>query len=144
MIVAIRLSLAEILRGVLRHSQKEHNFEYGKEIFLDETQGICVFIFCCQCGIALTLTQDFMVHTGREYTYKCSYCDERVIYLELLKEHMKFKQVSLSGDLLILARSMILRRKWKVSRMFWGSGTTIEEVQQFFLTMEQKRKSFWM
>ena len=53
---------------------------------------------CCQCGTAMTSTQDFMVHTGREHTYKCSYCDKIVNHLGLLKEHMKFKQVSLSGE----------------------------------------------
>ena len=53
---------------------------------------------CCQCGTAMTSTQGFMVHTGREHTYKCSYCDKIVNHLGLLKEHMKFKQVSLSGE----------------------------------------------
>ena len=51
----------------VRNSKRGSKFVYGKEAFLDESQGICAFIFiCCRCGIALTSTQHFIAHTGSE------------------------------------------------------------------------------
>ena len=34
---------------------------------------------------ALTSTQDFVAHSGSEYTFKCSLCDEGVIFCGCLK-----------------------------------------------------------